>query len=535
MNRSEHLKRIPVYLFCLTLAAFLCFFIYVCGAESVSVDCAEPIPGYGVFENVTSESVQDDAAPAGIRKIYRGTLPAETFHENYFCFEISHHNIEVYFGDELVYSLSDSGDNGVLNNVGSNWCIVPVDQNHVGKEVTVILTPLFEAAVSKTPSFLLGSPHTLTVDILIGELPLLALSSLCILIGIFMIAVFLYFRFIIKTDNKEIVYLGFFSVSIGLWKLTDLYCAALLVPEHSVAINYLSVSALFLTPICLIPYFTTLFEKGKQKVLWILSCVSSAVYLAVLFAQITGIAEIRQNLIYSHILLVISLSSVPATVLVNRIVYKTAGLRRSWKLLLLLFAGIILDLIFYYRNNENGLMSFSIMSLIIYTLIIFLFSVQDSARKAYTDSRTGLVNRTRWMELMNEDTSASNPYAVLMIDMNGLKQINDTYGHDAGDEMIFRLSDILRKTLPSSAVICRWGGDEFAVLLADTNRAHLELQIAKLFSESEKYNAEHPELPLHFAVGAVLSSEHPEASRQELFRLADDEMYRNKKIWYSQQ
>ena len=159
-------------------------------------------------------------------------------------------------------------------------------------------------------------------------------------------------------------------------------------------------------------------------------------------------------------------------------------------------------------------------------------SVQDATRKAYTDSSTGLVNRTRWTELMNKDIPASKPYAVMMIDMNGLKHINDTLGHDAGDEMIFRLSDILRGALPASAVICRWGGDEFAVLVTVKNRAHMEEQIAKLFSECDKYNRISPDLPIHFAVGAVLSTEHPEASRNDLFRLADDDMYRNKKIWY---
>ena len=72
----------------------------------------------------------------------------------------------------------------------------------------------------------------------------------------------------------------------------------------------------------------------------------------------------------------------------------------------------------------------------------------------------------------------------------------------------------------------------FSVLLTDTNRAHLDLQIDKLLCEKDKYNAEHPELPIHFAWGAVLSSDHPGASRNDLFRLADEEMYRNKKAWY---
>ena len=153
---------------------------------------------------------------------------------------------------------------------------------------------------------------------------------------------------------------------------------------------------------------------------------------------------------------------------------------------------------------------------------------------AHTDSRTGLENRTRWNELMNGDIALTEPYGILVIDLNGLKQVNDTLGHDAGDQMIFRLADILRRTLPRRSVICRWGGDEFAVLLTGMNREQLDQQSYKIVSAVEKYNAEHPELPIYFAVGAVLSSEHPGMSKSELFQLADEEMYRNKQEWYAQ-
>ena len=265
---------------------------------------------------------------------------------------------------------------------------------------------------------------------------------------------------------------------------------------------------------------------------WTLSFISALACLTVLILQLFGIAEIRQNLVLSHILLILSLISVPVTTVLNRIIYKESGLWRTRKVLWLLIMGIAVDLTFYYINNQNGLLSFAIMGLVIYTLIMFLMNIQDSNKKSYTDVHTGLINRTRWSELMNEDTKNTKPYAILMIDMNGLKKINDRWGHAAGDSMIFQLSDILRKTLPSNAGICRWGGDEFVVLLPDMNRERLNLLIGALFSEGEKYNAEHTDIPLHFAVGAALSSEHPGASRQDLFHLADEEMYQNKKEWY---
>ncbi len=535
MNHSEYLKKIPIFLFTFTLIAFLFFFIWVNGEDGVTVNRADPMPGYGVFSDLQTETVVDETAPAGIRKIYKGVLPSDLSGEDHLFFNIAHHSIEVYLDGECVYSLALSEDNRLAGNVGSNWCNVHIGHSGAGREITVVLTPLFEAAIGKSPEFLMGAPYAVVIDVIVGELPLLILSFLCILIGIFVAATFLYFRFIEKTDSKGILYLGFFSISIGLWKLNDLRCMSLLMPEHSVVFGYISVGTLFLTSICLLPYFSMLFVKDRRKPMIVLSCAGYLVCLAVLAMQVFGISEIRQNLVYSHVMLIVALVSVPVAALINRIVYKTSGLKKKWKLLFLIFAGITVDLVFYYLNNKNALLSFSIMGLIVYTLIIFMMSVQDTTRKAYTDTYTGLVNRTRWTEIMNMDIPASKPYAVMMIDMNGLKRVNDTLGHDAGDEMIFRLSQILRKALPSSAVICRWGGDEFAVLMTDTTRAHTEEQIGKLFSECENYNVEHPELPIHFAVGAVLSSEHPDASRNELFRLADDDMYRNKKIWYENQ
>ena len=529
MKQPYFIKRLPALLISLTLIAFLCFFLYIGSEDGVTVDRAEPMIGYGIFDDMSTELANDANAPAGVRKIYRGILPPDLSQEDYLCFNISHHDIEVYFDDEPAYSLTGSANRRIAHNVGSNWCIVHIGENHAGKSITVILTPLFEAAIGKNPTFLLGAPFAVAGDQVIDEMPLVIISSLAILLGLFVVSVSLYFRIIQNASNKGTIYLGFFSMSIGLWKLTDLRCMPLLLPERSISLNYISLGALFLTALCLLAYLSTLFAKDRRLIPNALVCMGALVLLTVLTLQTLGISELRQNLVYSHILLITAIASVPVTFLCNRIFYKSSGLQPSWKLLAMLGIGIIVDLIFYYRNNQNGLMSFSIMGLIVYTLIIFLKSVQDVTKKAYTDSGTGLVNRARWVELMNSDYSSSKPYALLMIDMNGLKKINDTLGHDVGDQMIVRLSEILRKALPANGVLCRWGGDEFAVWLVDIDRAQLDQQIGKLFAESEKYNIENPDLPISFSVGAVLSSEHPGISRNELFRLADKEMYRNKK------
>lgn len=533
MKLSKRHDRFAVFLFSLTLILFLFFFSYMITCENLSIFQLEKTHDYTVLSNFEKSLEYDDSAPAGFVKVYRGILTPELASESCLCFYIGHHNVEVYFDNELVYYLTYAETNLIGQNVSSNWCSVHAGQAHAGNTVTVVLTPLFEDAINKEPVFLLGSHYSIAMDVIADELPLLVLSALCILLGLFVVAVSLYFRLILKADTGGIIHLGFFSISLGLWKIADLGAMPLLFPEYAMAFGYISVGALFLTSLILLTYFRTLFVNGKQGFLLLLSISTSLVCLYVLAMQVFGITEIRQNLIYSHILLIVTILSIPSAALFNKIMYKSWGIRRSWRLMTLLFVGIGLDLLFYYLNNGTGLMSFSIISFIIYMLIVFLKNVQESSRKVYTDSRTGLDNRTRWNELMNSETPLPEPYAIMVVDLNGLKQINDTLGHEAGDHMIFELSSILRNTLPRSSVICRWGGDEFAIMLTGINRTRLDSLVQSLVAAGKAYNTDYPELPIHFAVGTALSEEHPHISRNDLFRLADEDMYRNKQLWYA--
>ena len=533
MKQTTWQDRSVVVLFSVTLAIFFLFFLYMFTSEGVSVFHLEQTHHYTTLTDVQTITQEDPSAPVGVVKVYQGILDPELSKESCLCFNIAHHNIEVYFDDMLVYRLEGAADNRIGHNVSSNWCSVHVGEDHSGKAFTVILTPLFEAAASKEPVFLLGSHYALAMDVFVGELPLMILSALCILLGLFVVAVSLYFMVILKAGNGGVIYLGFFSITLALWKITDLRCMPLLFPESSMAIGYISVGSLFLTGLCLLMYFRTLFTRDRQGPLLVLSFAGCLVCVYVMALQLLGRSEFRQELIYSHVLLITAIASIPLAAVYNRIVHKTWGISRSTRLLAILFLGIGLDLLIYYRNNGNGPISFSVVSFTIYMMTVFIKSVQDSTRKAYTDSRTGLDNRTRWNELMNRDSALPEPYAVLFIDLNGLKKVNDTLGHEAGDRMIFQLSSILRNTLPRNSVICRWGGDEFAVLLTGVDRNQMNQWVDALYAAAGSYNADHPELPIHFSVGAALSTEHPGISRNELFHLADKQMYRNKQHWYA--
>jgi two-component system, cell cycle response regulator len=109
-------------------------------------------------------------------------------------------------------------------------------------------------------------------------------------------------------------------------------------------------------------------------------------------------------------------------------------------------------------------------------------NVQQSMELALTDSLTGLYNR-RYMEthletLIEKSTQTDRPLALVMIDIDHFKPINDTYGHDAGDEVLRQFSARLQASVRGIDLACRYGGEEFVVVMPDA-----DLSVARAVGE----------------------------------------------------
>jgi len=522
------LQKTAVILFFAAMVLFFLFFSYIIYFEDVHVFHARESTSYTKLEDYVLEHTTDDTAPVGIRHVYRWIVPDGDVNESCLCILSVHQTVEVWMEDELLYSLYPDSTNRIGGSPGTNWSTIPLHISDSGREITIVVTPLFESVTDYGAEFWCGSRFAILFDQLLQELPQLFTATLCMLIGIFIILVQFYLHWATKSQTLDLLFLGCFSALLGLWRLTYASSITMLNPQNPMAIGYITIGSLFLCCLSLGLYASTLV---KQRTFLLLhSCICSCITILILCLQVFNILELKEMLTVCHVLLV-------ATILIMFIAMwrqrKTDTLhQRHRHPFILLGIGIFLDLISYNLNEVSSDAVFTIFAMILYCIIILVSRVMEISRKAYTDTRTGLANQFRWNDLMQETAPISAPIGILMMDLNGLKHVNDTLGHAAGDRIIFDFSNILRNTLPASSVICRWGGDEFAVMLTGITREQLDLYIHNLHLATEAYNQAHPELPIHFALGSSLSSAHPTLTRVELFHLADEEMYRNKQKWY---
>ena len=167
------------------------------------------------------------------------------------------------------------------------------------------------------------------------------------------------------------------------------------------------------------------------------------------------------------------------------------------------------------------------------TLSILVVFITIQNRKMDTDYLTGVYNRKKLESYLKYKISSSTEqktFAAILIDLNNFKSINDTYGHDIGDNALETSVVLLRSCLRSNDFIARYGGDEFYIILNVSSYADLEQMVGRIHCSLETYNANpNKSYSLGFSMGYAVYDFHSRMKADEFQKQIDLLMYADKR------
>src|SRR5437588_952086 len=190
------------------------------------------------------------------------------------------------------------------------------------------------------------------------------------------------------------------------------------------------------------------------------------------------------------------------------------------------------------KNHEKRWLEISVATIDFDGVPVKLFSAFDLTERkqaesqarllAVTDPLTGLGNYRRLLDVLHAEIERSGrtgrPFAVLLLDLDGLKKINDCYGHLAGSRALCRVGEVLRLFCRAIDTAARYGGDEFAVVLPETDARAAGL-VASRIRNRLATDSEQP--PLSASIGVAAFPQDGETI-EALLETADRELYRMK-------
>lgn len=171
---------------------------------------------------------------------------------------------------------------------------------------------------------------------------------------------------------------------------------------------------------------------------------------------------------------------------------------------------------------------------------VFKTRYKDSLKRlrdeADRDELTQLYNRhairQRFDKVKDDYTFHNRPFAIAILDIDDFKVINDTYGHNIGDDVLARISNLMAKYESTKTTNCRWGGEEFLILEQyGTNQAEFVQKIDNLRRQISELSFAYPDKQIYFSITitAGISFSEPDLPIHELIDKADNRMYWGKR------
>ena len=462
-----------------------------------------------------------------------------------------HSVIDVYLDNELIYTYGhEIYESGELIGYGKNYISMPDD--YAGKELRISLVVAENNAFDRLQALAIVDGNHFFQKALAEHRITLLIVFFLIMFGIIVMALSAIMR-VVNVSFSQTFCIAMFSFLVGCWTLcnSDLLIYFITNLRVKVTIEYVT---LFALPLPFTFYFKGRVDDKRTPVwlkvfFWILSGVEVAFFVTAYSCQQLNLAHYPKFVPICQVLMVLTLIFI---VLVNRqgrkksktkgtdtinIGFAIAIVAVVWELLRYNLSKYV----FGFRKNQYSSTVCIVILIIVITLLIdFAKDVSKNVYKsaqqrlleqmAYVDELTGLSNRRRCEETLLDLKQRAIPYAVLSLDMNFLKKVNDSLGHEKGDALLKRFAEMLMEVYGLHGTVGRMGGDEFIVILPEVTREDAENLISHMKATMLRMNVNTTQLKLSTAYGLAMSDEvGKDQDAHAAYRLADERMYENKR------
>lgn len=454
------------------------------------------------------------------------------------------YDLEAYVGETCLYQYNDYGlgrNELVLNNMP---CLISVE-NQSDDELISFVYHKYNDDVYELNQILAGDWNAIWLTIFKENAVTLFMTLLMIVLGVLSLGL----SIVVKStgsESKRLIYISAFLLVCGGWCLTDSPFTQLIAGYRSFIV-YINFAFFMLIPVAMIYYIRSTPHMRKYKILTLEIDVCYLNIFCQFILVCLGKSRFFDMLWVTHLLFVVEIILAIALFLyeyhqtgdkelfVCMLAFATEGMAGIMAILAYAFLGYAA----YQAMFQVGVLAFVVILMYrqVQELLVnmrYRTEAEIYRRLSEEDKMTGLKNR-RAFDLMinNLETNQKiyNNAAMIYIDLNGLKHVNDKYGHAEGDLLIMAAGQCISKAYSDVGICYRIGGDEFCVIIINCDWTESELW-ERLRVELDRYNnseeAVH-KLSVAFGCSFINSTElKVEKTIQEWRDEADQNMYLDK-------
>lgn len=491
-----------------------------------------------------------DFSFAAVRKgdvvVLENTLPEKTIPEPVLRFQSYHSVVTVSLDGEVLYQYG--GEQAKRNQlVGSGYHYVLLPDGYEGKQVSIRFDVTENNAFTTVEGVLVEENGKIITDFVYENRMTLCISVFLIVFGCVLILIAAFAQFY-NHEFQWPLWISLFSIAIGVWTSCNYMLMQLFSQDYSMN-TLIEYTALYFAPVPMMIFFYIIGRKMKleRRMYGLLSICSILFFMLAELLQILNLVHLPALLLVFQGMLVAYIPFVLLTV-IRHIKDESRTLRiiSGGIIVLAVFSGS--DLLRYnirkYITEDFMKDTVSIMpvgSLLFITILIISYCVSlvDNMyikaehelllKMAYSDELTSIHNRAKCEEVLQELEYNERGYAILNLDLNNLKQINDSLGHACGDRLLKDFAAILGKAFAADGTVGRMGGDEFIVILPQISRIRLQSRLQFMEEMMAKQNIREKDIRLSVAWGYAFSTECAGGDSEAVYELADKRMYKMKR------